>query len=299
MIPSFNRAKFICAAIDSVLAQTCDCYEIIVVDDGSTDGTASLLGPYLDRITLVQQPNRGVAAARNHGIRLSRGEFVCFLDSDDLWMEDKLRQQLQFADAHPEYGLIATEITSFDEGGVVATHAKSGMYTIPNGRVTQQLLFTNWIQTSTVMVRRACLSEVGGFAEDVGQFGEDWLLWMLVSSRYPIYFLREPLVFYRVHPQNLSTYQPESQYASLMLILQKLRSLPQFAGDDSLLKEASYRISLGRGRQDMRAGAYMRAVQKLRLACANRKLPWKAWLLLLYAELRLRLTSKITPLAQA
>ncbi len=299
VIPSFNRGSFICAAVESVLAQTFTSYEIIVVDDGSTDDTVSLLQPYLDRITLVRQSNQGVAAARNHGIRLSRGEFICFLDSDDAWMEDKLQQQVEFADAHPNYGLIATEITSFDESGVLRVHAKASMYNIRNGFVTHQLLFTNWIQTSTVLVRRTCIDEVGGFAEDVGQFGEDWLMWMKVSSRYQIYFMRRPMVLYRVHPQNLSSYQPESQFESLMCIVGKLRSLPQFAQSSQLLNEAAYRIALGRGQQDMRSGCYEHAVRKLRRACENRSLICKAGVLLLYARLRLRLMPKAVPLEEA
>src|SRR5258705_172714 len=83
---------------------------------------------------------------------------------------------------------------------------------IDDGMVAERLLFANWIQSSTVLVRAHCLKEVGGFDEEVGNFGEDWLAWMRVASRYPIYFLPQPLVLYRVHEETLTSHQPEAQY---------------------------------------------------------------------------------------
>ena len=295
IIPTYNRGELLCLAIDSVLKQSYRDYEVIVVDDGSTDDTANLVRPYLDRITYIVQRNGGVAAARNNGIGAARGEFLAFLDSDDLWRPEKLETQVRFADANPQYGLIATEISSFNQRGRVPARTKSTMYAIKNGMVVEDLLFANWIQTSTVLVRRACLEHTGIFDESVGQFGEDWLLWMHVASRFPIYFMPEPLVEYRVHEENLTSHQPEAQFDSLMRILDKLRSVPQFKKKPELIRIAEYRIALGRGRGDVSVRAYDRAIPKLRRACRLKRVPVKAGALLLLAMLGNRFARAANP----
>ena len=273
VIPTYNRQNLVVEAVESVLAQTFKDFEIIVVDDGSTDDTSSRMQPYLDRLTYNLQKNKGVAAARNTGIGLAQGEFVCFLDSDDLWEPFKLETQVRFADTHPEYALISTEIQGFDVDRKAVGQYKSAMYEIRNGFVLEQLLIGNWIQTSTVMLRRKCLDEVGGFDEDIGQYGEDWLLWMRVASRFPMYFLPEPLVSYRVHPGRLTHYQPEEQFKSLMLCLQKMSSFPQFQQKPALLREVEYRICVSRGRNDLHMCEYNRAAIKFKRAYAIRTIP--------------------------
>ena len=295
VIPTYNRGELLCETIDSVLAQTYHDFEIIVVDDGSTDNTAQLLSRYQDDVRLVYRAhkNSGVAATRNYGIRLARGEFLAFLDSDDRWLPQKLERQVQFADAHPEYGLIATEISNFNKRGVVVeTKNKAAAYRIKNGHVVEELLFGNWIQTSTVLARRECVQAVGGFDEEVGQFGEDWLTWMRIASRSPIYFLPEPLVEYRIHEESLTSHLPEAQYESLMKILAKLEALPQFQANPKLLRSARYKVCLGRGYSDLSYGAYDLAISKLRTACTMKRMPVNAMRLILQAMVAKRLVAR-------
>lgn len=276
VIPTYNRREMVVEAIESVLAQTYRDFEVIVIDDGSTDGTEAHLQPYLasGRIAYERQENRGVAAARNTGIRLARGELVCFLDSDDLWSPTKLSVQIEFADSHPECALIATDLQGFNTEGKPCGRSKADMYKVRNGSgVAEHLLFGNWIQTSTVMVCKDRLDEVGGFDEDVGQFGEDWLLWMRVASKFPIYFIPEALVAYRFHPERLTEHQPESQFESLMRCLQKLADLPEFQRKPQLLREAEYRICVGRGKGNLFAGEYDLAIAKLKRASKLRSMP--------------------------
>jgi hypothetical protein len=236
VIPTYNRSQLVLQAIESVLAQTYTDFEIIIADDGSTDDTAEQIQPYL-------------------------------------WEPTKLETQVTFADAHPEYALISTEIQGFNADREIQGHSKSRSYVIRNGLVLEQLLFGNWIQTSTVMVRRQCLDEVGWFDEDVGQFGEDWLLWMRIASRFPVYFLPRPLVSYRFHPGQLTHYQMEEQFCSLMRCLSKLSALPQFQQKPDLLREAEYRICMGRAWRDRSAGEYGRATAKLKRAAQLRRFP--------------------------
>lgn len=273
VIPTYNRQQLVIDAIESVLAQTYSNFEIIVVDDGSTDATQESIQPYLNRIVYEVQQNKGVAAARNAGLRLAQGELICFLDSDDLWKREKLEKQVQFVDSHPEYGLIATEIQGINAGGEIRGGGKAEIYQIHNGMVADALLFANWIQTSTVMLQRKCLEQTGGFDEDVGQFGEDWLLWMKVAILFPIYFLPEPLVQYRFHAEQLTTHQPEKQFRSLMQCLHKLEKLPQFENRREKLREAEYRICMARAWRNRAAGDYGLAMQKLKQACRLRRIP--------------------------
>ncbi len=285
IIPTYNRAEFVGAAIASVLAQSYTGYEILVIDDGSTDNTPQVLARFGDKIRIIRQPNGGVARARNTGIRHARGKFICFLDSDDLWTPAKLERQLGFAKENPIYGLIATEIAGFNEAGEQGGRSKARMYRVRNGFVLEDLLFANWIQTSTVLIRRECLEAVGGFDEDVGQFGEDWLLWMRIAAQFPIYFIAEPLVRYRIHGASLTSHQPESQYESLMRILQKLETLPQFERREQLLVRACFRISMGRAIGNIKGGDYTLAIAKLRRCCELRRYSLKAKALLFAAQM--------------
>jgi glycosyltransferase involved in cell wall biosynthesis len=292
IIPSYNRADLLLEALESVFRQTWKNFEVIVIDDGSTDDTATRIEPWLSRICFLSQPNRGVAAARNHGIRYARGELICFLDSDDLWMPTKLEEQISFSEQNAQYALIATELEGFDNSGQISTGVKAGMYHIRDGFVLEHLLFSNWIQTSTVMVRRQDVLRVGGFDEDVGQFGEDWLLWMRIAAEAPIYFLRNPLVRYRIHAENLSSHLPESQYKSLMCILDKLALLPQFQKKHKLIRRARYRIALRRGLGNLRTLSYEPAMEKFRTACAVSRWPVRALASLLWARVMLRIADR-------
>ena len=271
VIPTYNRQDLVVEAVESVLAQTYTDFEIIVVDDGSTDDTAAKLRPYLDRLQYVVQKNRGVAAARN-GHPAGRRENLSVFWIQNLWEPGKLDAQLRFANDHPEYALISTEIRGFDGDKKFAGQSKASMYEIRNGMVAEHLLFGNWIQTSTVMLRRTCY-EVGWFDEDVGQFGEDWLLWMRVASKFPIYFLPEPLVLYRFHTGQLIQFQTEEQFRSLMRCLEKLSSVRPFQQKPQLLREAEYRICVGRAWRDRDSGEYERAMVKLKRAFHSRRFP--------------------------
>jgi glycosyltransferase involved in cell wall biosynthesis len=127
IIPTFNRATFVTKAIDSVLQQTVSSYEVIVVDDGSTDSTAEVLTAYKDKITLLKQANRGVGAARNRGLESAIGEWVAFLDSDDEWKPQYLASQLEVIRAHPDIICAVTNAASIDKNGVAHLHFRDSV----------------------------------------------------------------------------------------------------------------------------------------------------------------------------
>lgn len=204
IIPVYNRAAMLREALRSVEGQSRPPDEIIVVDDGSTDesGEAAL---EFEGVSLIQQPNRGISAARNAGIAKALGDLVAFLDSDDLWHEDKLRLQERFMRAHPEVPLCHTEEEWIRKGKRVNQkkhHRKEG------GFIFLRSLERCLISPSAVMIRRDLFPLVGLFDEAM-TVCEDYDLWLRITARYPVGFLEEPLTIKRGgHDDQLSKKYP-------------------------------------------------------------------------------------------
>ena len=193
IIPTFNRAAFLREAMDSVLAQTAEVFELIVIDDGSTDHTAELVAEYGNRVRYCFQPNAGASAARNLGIRHAAGKFISFLDSDDLWLPRKLERQLEWMAAHPHLLLCYTDEIWIRRGVRVNQkniHAKSGGWIYP------LCLPRCIISPSSVIMRRELFDTVGLFDEQL-PVCEDYDLWLRVASRFEVGFIPEPLIVKR------------------------------------------------------------------------------------------------------
>ncbi len=190
VIPTFERRATLPRALDSVICQTRAADEIIVVDDGSTDGTAEMLaGDYAD-VRCLRQPQRGVSAARNAGIQTARGEWIAFLDSDDAWHPSKLERQLAALAAHPEERVCHTDEIWIRNGVRVnpkRKHAKRG------GMMFEACLPLCCISPSSVMIHRTVLEAVGAFDEDLPAC-EDYDLWLRICSRFRVLFVDEHLV---------------------------------------------------------------------------------------------------------
>jgi glycosyltransferase involved in cell wall biosynthesis len=201
IIPTFNRADFLREAIDSVLAQTEKDFELIVVDDGSTDQTKEMLAAYGERILYLFQTNAGASAARNLGIRQAQGRFITFLDSDDLWLPKKLSRQIEWMAAHPDLMLCYTEEIWIRRGARVnqkKIHAKVGGWIYP------LCLPRCIISPSSVLMRRELFDAAGLFDERL-PICEDYDLWLRVASRFEVGFIPEPLIVKRGgHPDQLS-----------------------------------------------------------------------------------------------
>lgn len=206
IIPVYNRAALVGRALDSVFAQTCRDYEIIVVDDGSSDGSVELLESYGDRLITVRQANAGAAAARNAGIALARGEFIAFLDSDDEWCSDKLRCQVEYFDVHPDVALVYTDMIEVVDGYVESeAYLHCGAYSrTGEGDLYEALLHENFIFTPTVMVRRTIFDGVGMFDTQLA-ICEDRDLWLRIARQFSIGFLDQPLTIRHRHGTNLTT----------------------------------------------------------------------------------------------
>jgi len=200
VIPTYNRREIVQEAIQSVLQQTYRDFELIVVDDGSSDGTGEVVCKF-PSVRYIYQKNRGVSAARNRGIGEGRGELIAFLDSDDLWMPQKLAVQVAFMEDHPEVQICQTEEIWMRNGVRVnpRNHHRK-----PSGDIFARSLELCLVSPSAVMVRRGLFERMDGFDEALPAC-EDYDLWLRVAAEEAVLLLAKPLVIKRGgHPDQLS-----------------------------------------------------------------------------------------------
>ena len=201
IIPLYNKAPYIRKALDSVLAQTYQDYECIVIDDGSTDGSAEVVQCVMrnaqcimgEKIRLLSQPNAGGAAARNNAVKEAKGEYLCFLDADDWWEPTFLQEVAQLIHDYPEAGLYATNYIYYKPGKThIALNLPTGHINYPQAYL-QSTAMPVW--TGAAVMPKRIFNEMGGFPVGV-RLGEDFLLWAKTAMRYPVAFLNQPLAYY-------------------------------------------------------------------------------------------------------
>jgi glycosyltransferase involved in cell wall biosynthesis len=239
--PAFNSEKYIAEAIESVLKQTFTDYEMIVVDDGSTDDTKSIVKKYekLSKVKYLWQENGGPSKARNLGIRASSGRYCAFLDSDDVMNPNRLDMQVRELEADSIYGMAYSDLETFNEKGVVYK-SKREFCKPYNGIILDKLLINNFITTSTVMVRRTCFDVVENFDESL-MLSEDYKMWLSIAQRFPIRYIELPLIRYRYHQNSLSINKVKSNLSSYKVMM-------KFWKENSIYKKKKpllYRICQG------------------------------------------------------
>jgi glycosyltransferase involved in cell wall biosynthesis len=238
IIPTYNRREYVCEAIDSALAQTYHPLEIIVVDDGSTDGTGAVLRDrYGQVIRYAYQANRGESAARNAAIRRSSGEYIALLDSDDIWAPQKLAKQVALLQRRPCVGLVSCHALPIDREGDLLSEEPMHAGKVPDPVPLRILVLDSPLFSSSVVVRRACLDEVGLFPEDI-RYGEDRDFCLRVAARHDVGFVSEPLVYMRRHPGGqsgvlVSKSQAEQRLRDRLRVNERVFSA--FSGDTGTL----------------------------------------------------------------
>jgi glycosyltransferase involved in cell wall biosynthesis len=235
--PTFNCAKFLDRAIASALGQTYTDYEVIVVDDGSTDNTRDVVGRYGAGIRYFFQPNEGLSSARNLGLSKASGEFIAYLDADDMWFPPKLESQVAFLAAHAECGLVHSDAAVIDESDQVI-HRRFNQETgrqVPHGYCLADLLQRCHIQIPTVLERRDHIELTGGFDRRLKSL-EDYLHWILVAMEgLPFGYIDEPLAMYRWRAASLSSNRrgmAEARATMLEILLQE-KDLPLRYGQEA------------------------------------------------------------------
>ncbi len=209
ILPTYNRAWALKDAIDSVLSQDYPQIELIVIDDGSTDDTQNLLVPYRDRLTLLTQENKGVSAARNAGIKESRGSLIALLDSDDAWDKRKISCQVDFFNEHPEALICQTE-EIWIRGGKRVNPKKR--HKKPSGMIFEASLHLCLVSPSAVMMKKELFDLKGYFNEEL-TVCEDYDLWLRVSATLPVFLIDKPYTIKRGgHPDQLSGLHSQDRF---------------------------------------------------------------------------------------
>lgn len=193
IIPTFNRAQLVGKAIASAINQTYKHTEIIVVDDGSSDGTQDVVASFGDSVKYVFKPNEGVASARNLGIKISTGDLVAFLDSDDEWLPEKLEKQLAYLNNHPDYGMVLCDYYFKDSNHKITGKSDRRKNIRQDGDILADVLLATSLVPPTVLVKRKVLEDVGCFDENL-KTAEDLDLHLRIAEKYKIGLLCEPLV---------------------------------------------------------------------------------------------------------
>jgi len=223
IIPTYNCKHYICEAIDSVLAQSYKNTEIIVVDDGSIDATQEVISKYGEQIKYIYQTNKGVSSARNRGISLAEGEYIAFLDSDDVWLPDKLKLQISAIEKNTEAVLVFTDAEVFNEKGIVRNsfrpshiekadcgsfRCRINSFSLNDGSILagdfyRDLLMGNFIALSTVLIRKELFSRNGGFDESFS-IGEDYELWLRIARKNSLLYLNNITTQHRFRDDSAS-----------------------------------------------------------------------------------------------
>lgn len=221
IVPAYNAAKYLPAALESVITQAFEDWRIILVDDGSTDNTEEVVKPFLDRlgsrIRYVRQENRGLPAARNAAIRASDSEFLALLDADDVWLPCRLSASLKLMAERPQAGVTYGLVTIIDPEGKIG-ETLEGNKKHAEGRIAPYIYMrTVELPCPTVTFRRRCVDEVGVFDESM-RATEDRDLWLRIALRYEVAFVPEVLAYYRRSPNSMSTDGKRMLLAQLQFI---------------------------------------------------------------------------------
>ncbi len=224
IIPAYNAMTYLPKTVESVLKQTFTDFEVIIVNDGSSDGIEQWVNTITDnRVQLISQQNQGAAAARNTGIAHAKGAYIAFLDSDDLWEASKLEKQVYCLDNNPDVGLVYVWVASIDAKGkdlgkIYSNHSE--------GYVWEKMLQGNIVWSgSAAMVRRDCFEKTGFFDQNL-RFAEDWEMWIRVARNYSFAAIKEPLVYYRHHPNNKSQHYTKTIDNFRLIVEKSFQSVP-------------------------------------------------------------------------
>ena len=223
IIPAYNAAKYLPVAIESVVAQTFEDWRILLVDDGSTDNTAEVVAPFIERLgsklNYIRQPNGGLPAARNAAIRNSSAEFLALLDADDIWLPDRLTESLKCFEGRPQVGLAYGFNSRIDaEGTIIDTFSQRSRFA--EGYIAPYIYMRRvQLPCPTVTFRRKCVDEVGMFDETL-RATEDRDLWLRIAFRYEVALVPKVIALYRTSPNAMTT-DPERMLKAQQQFIEK------------------------------------------------------------------------------
>lgn len=276
IIPSYNYGHFLTQTVNSVLAQTYTDFEVIVVDDGSTDDTRQRMQPYVDKgkLTYIYQANKGLPGARNTGIRASAGAIIAFVDSDDIWTPDKLEKQIPKFE-NPNVGLVYGNTRKFYDAMVTRRTSFEGIAPA-RGRVTQELLRRTFVPMPTVCMRREVFDRIGLFDEPIQSPGEDIDMWLRMSLEYDFEYVDDVVAFYRVHATSVSANAAKTAARRLLVLdrfITKHRSRLEAEYGKTFLDQVLFELHSDVGKYQIAMQQPSRGRQELRTALRYQSTP--------------------------
>lgn len=221
IIPVYNKAHFLPDTLKSVFAQNYKDIEVIIVDDGSTDNVLSAVEPYKNKVKFVRQSNMGVSLARNKGIQIASGDFVCFLDADDVFLPEKIKRQIDYFEQHPECDLVYTNGIVVDQKGNRVCDGCVQRKTGYSGDVFRELLIRNFITTSSVMVRKEKILFQEPFKQKY-KASQDYDLWLTLSRDCNFGYLDDFLFEYRTTASGITSRHNYLMYQEHIDILREI-----------------------------------------------------------------------------
>lgn len=300
IIPSYNCARYLGRAIDSASEQTYKDYEIVLVDDGSTDDTKDVAMRYGKKVTYLYQQNQGLSAARNQGISKASGELLAYLDADDMWYPEKLERQVAFLDAHQECGIVHSEMSIINEQDEVlhVRFYEETQRSVPQGYCLRQLLMRCHIQPVTVVERRNVFDLVGGFEKQL-LVAQDYLHWIMIAAEgQAIGYLVEPLGKYRWRAGSLIENRPRllEDYVRICDILLHEKPIASRHGAEcaDILRARSYKVQRELAYLDRIQGRNESAKRRLASLIKKRPSQFELYVDLLKAYLPTSLFSTVT-----
>jgi glycosyltransferase involved in cell wall biosynthesis len=308
VIPGWNARRWIGATIESVLSQTLPAHELVVVDDGSTDGMAEHLRAAYPTVRVIQQANAGVSAARNRGIESAHGDWIAFLDADDIWLPHKLQQQVALLQSQPQAAMACSGWSVWHSSTPTPPQALLAelqscaddppRWGGPSGWIYGALLLSCCVWTSTVVVRKDLLERTGGF--DTGlKVGEDLDLWLRASRHTPIVRVARPLALYRQHDANTTRRAPAVNHQAFV-VERALATWGLTGADGTVTPEREVQSALAKTWRDfagshLEAGHWEQARMASRRALALDRLNLSNWQLFAKAAFARGSTTRTAP----
>lgn len=276
IIPAYNKADLTVKSVESVLEQTYGDIEIIVVDDGSTDETKSALSPYFGKIKYLYKENGGASSARNLGIQQATGEYIAFLDCDDVYFSEKIERCVGYLETNPKFGFVHTPVYFIDEKGEIL-----GKYPrlkkSPSGHIAKKLLSKNFVCNSTPLVRKSCFEKAGLFDETIFT-PADWDMWIRLAERYKAGCVNIPLTGYRKSESYIAGHLEQSKKEMLRVLEKAFKRNPDLNERDrkKLISNVCYWQALGY----LRAGDFQKAKREIKESLGEHKFNIKVLILL-------------------
>lgn len=229
LIPVYKGEEFVAQAVASALAQTHADVEIIIVNDGSPDGSRRALAPFLDlpNVKYIEKKNGGVASARNAALQVATGDYIALLDQDDLWVPHKLARQIAMFEQDSSVALVHADVTYIAADGSVLPRDPYFPKRV-EGNCFSAFFMANPVMACTAVVRRSVLTDIGGFDETI-RFADDYDLWLRIVRHHAVAYVDDPLAMYRVHASNESKKTVGIVSATMQVLRKALKTLPECA----------------------------------------------------------------------